>query len=96
MPISNLQESRNKIKTGGNESENQALTASIDDLENEVKSNLSGSASAAQKSEKKRQYMLASKQPQVVKPKSEPDDQYLTAPSQPETVLEEPDNEVSD
>jgi len=40
--------------------------------------------------------MLASKQPQVVKPKSEPDDQYLTAPSQPETVMEEPDNEVSD
>ena len=41
VPISNLQDSRNKAKTNAHhESENQALTASIDDLENEVKSNL--------------------------------------------------------
>ena len=41
VPISNLQDSRNKAKTGvHHESENQALTASIDDLENEVKTNL--------------------------------------------------------
>ena len=94
MPISNLQETRNKVKTGAHhESENQALTASIDDLENEVKSNLASGAGATT-SQKKRQYMLASKQP--VKPKNEPDEQYLTAPSQPDTVMEEPDLEVSD
>lgn len=63
VPISNLQETRNKVKTGGNETENQALTASIDDLENEVKSNLSsGTAASSSKSAKKRQYMLASQQ----------------------------------
>lgn len=69
IPISSLQETRNKAKAAtGHESENQALTASIDDLENEMKSNLS----APTTSQKKRQYMLASKQP--VKPKNEPDE----------------------
>lgn len=56
-PISSLQETRNKLKQVNSESDNQALSASVESLENEVKSNLNSGASKS--SSKKRQYLLA-------------------------------------
>ncbi len=93
--ISNLRDTRNKTKTGGHEAENMALSAEIDDLQQQVKVEL---ASGDARSSKKRQYLLASQQQtnSVTQPKMEPDQQFLTSDSQPETVPEEPDLEGSD
>ncbi len=48
--ISNLKDSRNKARTGGHESENMALEANIDDLQQQVKVELgSGDARSSKK-----------------------------------------------
>jgi hypothetical protein len=67
--ISNLRDTRNKVKSE-NESANQALAANVEELEQDVRSNLT--SGDAKGSTKKRQYLLASQQ--TVKPKLKPDE----------------------
>ena len=76
--ISNLKETRNKTKIGS-ESENQALSANIDELECQIKSS---NLSSSDKTAKKRQYLnSAAASESKTQPKQEPDEHFLTAAS---------------